>query len=160
MINNLLRYGSCECVNVCCAQVLGPGRDRELFYTDGAVKQAFKNYISTLLLRKNTVNGQVYKDDPAIFAGNFPFMHYFWILLKYGLFFKREVTRFLVSFFFPLPFFFLPLRPLLLRHKCNLSRPVSSSFLIRMPPPPPLSSSSPSYLWRIRVPANFASFAG
>jgi len=45
------------------------------FYTAPEVKQAFKNWIQHLALRKNTVNGRIYKDDPTIFSwelGNEP----------------------------------------------------------------------------------------
>ena len=45
------------------------------FYTAPEVKQAFKNWMSHLITRKNTVNGRLYRDDPAIFGwelGNEP----------------------------------------------------------------------------------------
>lgn len=45
------------------------------FYTAPEVRQAYKNWIQHLALRKNTVNGRVYRDDPAIFSwelGNEP----------------------------------------------------------------------------------------
>ncbi|HWA72156.1 MAG TPA: cellulase family glycosylhydrolase [Polyangiaceae bacterium] len=45
------------------------------FYTEPEVKQAFKNWIQHLVTRKNTVNGKLYRDDPAIFSwelGNEP----------------------------------------------------------------------------------------
>jgi mannan endo-1,4-beta-mannosidase len=45
------------------------------FYTEPEVKQAFKNWISHLVTRKNTVNGKLYRDDPTIFSwelGNEP----------------------------------------------------------------------------------------
>eukprot|EP00884_Botryococcus_braunii_P017443 jgi/Botrbrau1/4382/Bobra.105_2s0028.1 len=48
--------------------VLGVGHEKELFYTDAAVKQAFKNYVTTFLFRKNTITGRLYKDDPTIFS--------------------------------------------------------------------------------------------
>jgi len=38
------------------------------FYTDSNCKQYYKNYISHLLNRKNTITGVYYKDDPTIFA--------------------------------------------------------------------------------------------
>jgi mannan endo-1,4-beta-mannosidase len=45
------------------------------FYTEPAVKQAYKDWVLHLVSRKNTVNGRLYRDDPAIFSwelGNEP----------------------------------------------------------------------------------------
>ena len=38
------------------------------FYTDARIKQDYKNWITHLLNRTNTVTGVVYKNDPTIFA--------------------------------------------------------------------------------------------
>jgi mannan endo-1,4-beta-mannosidase len=38
------------------------------FYTDARIKQDYKNWISTLLNRTNSVTGVAYKNDPTIFA--------------------------------------------------------------------------------------------
>jgi mannan endo-1,4-beta-mannosidase len=38
------------------------------FYTAPEVKQAYKNWVSYLINRKNTITGRLYKDDPTIFA--------------------------------------------------------------------------------------------
>jgi mannan endo-1,4-beta-mannosidase len=38
------------------------------FYTDSRIKQDYKNWITTLLNRTNSVTGVTYKDDPTIFA--------------------------------------------------------------------------------------------
>ena len=38
------------------------------FYTDEQIKDAYKNYVSTLVNRVNHYNGVVYKDDPTIFS--------------------------------------------------------------------------------------------
>ncbi len=38
------------------------------FYTDEILRQAFKNWISTLINRKNVFDGMIYRDDPSIFA--------------------------------------------------------------------------------------------
>lgn len=38
------------------------------FYTDARIKQDYKNWISTLLNRTNSVTGVKYKDDPTIFS--------------------------------------------------------------------------------------------
>ncbi len=45
------------------------------FYTAPEVRQAYKNWITFLVNRKNSVNGRLYRDDPAIFGwelGNEP----------------------------------------------------------------------------------------
>lgn len=39
-----------------------------MFYTDATIKQWFKDYITMLLTRRNTVTGALYKDEPAILA--------------------------------------------------------------------------------------------
>jgi mannan endo-1,4-beta-mannosidase len=43
-------------------------RFHDQFYTDARIKQDYKNWISTLLNRTNSVTGVQYKDDPTIFA--------------------------------------------------------------------------------------------
>ena len=49
-------------------QVLGPGKDKELFYSDPKVKAAYKWYVSKLINRTNSVSGVKYADDPTIMA--------------------------------------------------------------------------------------------
>ncbi len=39
-----------------------------LFYTDGTIRQWFKDYVRTILERRNTVTGNLYKEEPAILA--------------------------------------------------------------------------------------------
>ena len=38
------------------------------FYSDGTIRQWFKDYVRTILERRNTVTGILYKDEPAILA--------------------------------------------------------------------------------------------
>jgi mannan endo-1,4-beta-mannosidase len=38
------------------------------FYTDPAIKQAYKNWVAHIINRRNSVNGKLYRDDPTIFA--------------------------------------------------------------------------------------------
>ncbi|XP_047326154.1 mannan endo-1,4-beta-mannosidase 4-like [Impatiens glandulifera] len=38
------------------------------FFTDQVVRQYYKNHIETILMRKNSINGITYKDDPTIMA--------------------------------------------------------------------------------------------
>jgi hypothetical protein len=55
------------------------GKPRGSFWTDEDVKADFRHFLSYVLHRRNTVNGILYKDDPAILAwqlGN-EFMSYF-----------------------------------------------------------------------------------
>ena len=42
--------------------------DYPLFYTDPAIRRWFKDYVRTILERRNTVTGALYKDEPAIMA--------------------------------------------------------------------------------------------
>ena len=37
-----------------------------MFYTDGTIRQWFKDCVRTILERRNTVTGVLYKDEPAI----------------------------------------------------------------------------------------------
>lgn len=39
-----------------------------LFYTDARVRQAYKNWVAHLLNRENSIDGTLYREDPAIFA--------------------------------------------------------------------------------------------
>ena len=55
--------------------ILGPqpnntsvSRDKEVFYSDPSVINAYKAYIITVLSRNNSISGIAYKNDPAIFA--------------------------------------------------------------------------------------------
>ncbi|KAL6770837.1 hypothetical protein ACKKBF_B32890 [Auxenochlorella protothecoides x Auxenochlorella symbiontica] len=55
--------------------VKGTGAPQELFYTDPEIRKYFKDYITKLATRTNTVTGQRYVDDPTILAwqlGNEP----------------------------------------------------------------------------------------
>ena len=49
-------------------QLIYSGAEKELFYTNSACQQAYKNYISMLLQRTNTYTGVQYKNDPTIFS--------------------------------------------------------------------------------------------
>jgi hypothetical protein len=44
------------------------GKPGPAFWTDEGVKDDFKHFVSYILNRKNTVNGLLYKEDPAILA--------------------------------------------------------------------------------------------
>src|SRR5262249_21072559 len=47
-------------------QWCAPGQSVDVFYTDAACKQLYKNYVSHVLNRVNTYNGRAYKSDPTI----------------------------------------------------------------------------------------------
>ncbi len=38
------------------------------FYTDEAIRAAYKEWLETIVLRENSISGVVYRDDPTIFA--------------------------------------------------------------------------------------------
>ncbi len=40
--------------------------DREIFYTNEKTREIYRNYVLSVLHRRNTVNGLLYKNDPAI----------------------------------------------------------------------------------------------
>jgi mannan endo-1,4-beta-mannosidase len=48
--------------------VLGTGKDKELFYSDANVKKAYRWYVNKIVNRRNTKTGVYYKDDPTILA--------------------------------------------------------------------------------------------
>ncbi|GMH38575.1 hypothetical protein BSKO_06459 [Bryopsis sp. KO-2023] len=43
---------------------------RDEFFTNPYTRQMYKNHIQTTLMRKNSINGRVYRDDPTIFGWN------------------------------------------------------------------------------------------
>ncbi len=49
-------------------EILGEGKDKELFYTDPAIKEAYFAYVRMLLTRVNSVTGAPYADDPTVMA--------------------------------------------------------------------------------------------
>jgi hypothetical protein len=44
------------------------GKSKGSFWTDKEVKEDFRHFLNYLVNRKNTVNGKIYKNDPAILA--------------------------------------------------------------------------------------------
>ena len=47
---------------------IGPGQPQALFDTDAGLRENFKDWVNELLTRKNSITGQLYKDDPTIMA--------------------------------------------------------------------------------------------
>ena len=39
-----------------------------LFFNDTGSKKIYKNYLKTIILRENSINGRIYKDDPTIMS--------------------------------------------------------------------------------------------
>ncbi|KAI9139557.1 glycoside hydrolase superfamily [Paraphysoderma sedebokerense] len=48
--------------------ILGSGKDKELFYTDKSVQEKYKWYIEQIINRNNSISGVTYKNDPTIFS--------------------------------------------------------------------------------------------
>lgn len=46
------------------------GKSPHEFFTDGSIKQWFKNHIDFMTSRVNSINGKIYKHDDAIFSWN------------------------------------------------------------------------------------------
>jgi hypothetical protein len=51
--------------------VLGKGYDKELFYSEPSVINAYRGYVEKIITRKNTLTGLPYKDDPTILGCTF-----------------------------------------------------------------------------------------
>jgi mannan endo-1,4-beta-mannosidase len=49
-------------------EVLGSGKEKELFYTDTDVRNAYKWYVRNIIQRRNTFTGTYYYNDPTILA--------------------------------------------------------------------------------------------
>ena len=45
-----------------------PKLDIELFFSDWNVQQGYRQYVSNILNRQNTITGIAYKNDPVIFS--------------------------------------------------------------------------------------------
>ncbi|KAK9814994.1 hypothetical protein WJX73_004261 [Symbiochloris irregularis] len=48
--------------------VLGDPGTPDAFYTDSMCRKNFKEHMSTIVNRRNSINGRLYRDDPTIFA--------------------------------------------------------------------------------------------
>ena len=49
-------------------QLLGSGHDKEEFYSNSQTKDAYRNYVSHVVYRTNSINGIQYKDDTTILS--------------------------------------------------------------------------------------------
>ncbi|XP_062106011.1 mannan endo-1,4-beta-mannosidase 2-like [Humulus lupulus] len=69
LVNNLQAYGGkTQYVKWAWEEGLGLSASNDSFFFDPTIRDYFKNYVKTILTRKNTVNGIRYKDDPTIFG--------------------------------------------------------------------------------------------
>ncbi|XP_057953814.1 mannan endo-1,4-beta-mannosidase 2 [Malania oleifera] len=69
LVNNLQAYGGkTQYVKWAWQEGIGLSSSNDSFFFDPTIRQYFKNYIKTVLTRKNTITGIEYRDDPTIFA--------------------------------------------------------------------------------------------
>lgn len=69
LVNNLQAYGGkTQYVNWAWQEGIGLSSSNDSFFYDPSIRNYFKNYIKSVLTRKNTITGIEYKDDPSIFA--------------------------------------------------------------------------------------------
>lgn len=68
LTNNWTAYGGIERYVAWKIGRTPTAAEKATFYTDDTIKQWFKDYARTILLRRNTVTGILYKDEPAILA--------------------------------------------------------------------------------------------
>ncbi|GAB4824924.1 Mannan endo-1,4-beta-mannosidase 2 [Ancistrocladus abbreviatus] len=69
LVNDLQAYGGkTQYVKWAWQEGLGVSSSNDSFFFDPSIRTYFKNYVKTVLTRKNTITGIRYKDDPIIFA--------------------------------------------------------------------------------------------
>ncbi|XP_073028783.1 mannan endo-1,4-beta-mannosidase 2-like [Primulina eburnea] len=69
LVNNLQAYGGkSQYVKWAWEEDVGLSSSNDSFFYDPTIQHYFKNYIKTVLTRKNTITGIEYRDDPTIFA--------------------------------------------------------------------------------------------
>ncbi|CAH9126827.1 unnamed protein product, partial [Cuscuta epithymum] len=69
LVNNLKAYGGkTQYVKWAWEEGLALSSSNDSFFYDPIIRGYFKNYVKTMLTRKNTVTGIKYRDDPTIFA--------------------------------------------------------------------------------------------
>ncbi|KAJ7981469.1 Mannan endo-1,4-beta-mannosidase [Quillaja saponaria] len=69
LVNNLKAYGGkTQYVKWAWQEGIGLSSSNDSFFFDPSIRNYFKNYIRTILTRKNTITGIEYRDDPTIFA--------------------------------------------------------------------------------------------
>ncbi|XP_074296215.1 mannan endo-1,4-beta-mannosidase 2-like [Silene latifolia] len=69
LVNNLQAYGGkAQYVKWAWEEGVGISSSNDSFFFDPSIQTYFKNYITTVLTRKNTITGIEYRDDPIILA--------------------------------------------------------------------------------------------
>uniref|UniRef100_A0A1J3DAU6 mannan endo-1,4-beta-mannosidase n=1 Tax=Noccaea caerulescens TaxID=107243 RepID=A0A1J3DAU6_NOCCA len=69
LVNNLQAYGGKEqYVKWAWQEGVGLSSSNDSFFFDPSIRKYFKNYLTALLTRKNSVTGIEYRNDPTIFA--------------------------------------------------------------------------------------------
>ncbi|KAL5538847.1 hypothetical protein UlMin_043742 [Ulmus minor] len=69
LVNNLQAYGGkTQYVKWAWEEGVGLSASNDSFFFDPSIRGYYKNYVKTILMRKNTITGVRYKDDPTIFA--------------------------------------------------------------------------------------------
>ncbi|PWA34023.1 Glycoside hydrolase, catalytic domain-containing protein [Artemisia annua] len=69
LVNNLDAYGGkTQYVKWAWTEGVGLSPSNDSFFYDPSIRIYFKNYVKTVLTRKNTITGIQYRDDPVIFG--------------------------------------------------------------------------------------------
>lgn len=69
LVNNLQAYGGkTQYVKWAWQDGVGLSSSNDSFFFDPSIRRYFKNYVLTLLTRKNTITGIEYRNDPVIFG--------------------------------------------------------------------------------------------
>lgn len=69
LVNNLHAYGGkTQYVKWAWQEGVGLSSSNDSFFFDPSIRSYFKNYIKTILTRKNTITGLEYRNDPTIFG--------------------------------------------------------------------------------------------
>lgn len=69
LVNNLQPFGGkSQYVKWAWEEGIGLSSSNDSFFFDPSIRKYFKFYLKTVLMRKNTINGIEYRDDPTIFA--------------------------------------------------------------------------------------------
>lgn len=69
LVNNLDAYGGkTQYVKWAWTEGVGLSSSNDSFFYDPSIRIYFKNYVKTILTRKNTITGLEYRDDPTIFG--------------------------------------------------------------------------------------------
>lgn len=69
LVNNLQAFGGkTQYVKWAWEEGIGLSSSNDSFFYDPSIRQYYKNFVKTMLTRKNTITGIEYRDDPTIFG--------------------------------------------------------------------------------------------